>query len=91
MRGHTLGVTWVEWSNKSENRLISTGFDNSVRVWDTDTAECLAMCEYNDQMYCAVFMPDDENLVAASGKSETMHLFDIREKKYEAGASNGGE
>lgn len=88
--GHTLGVTWVYWSDKSVNRLVSTSFDNTVRVWNTETAECLALCEYNDKMYCAVFMPENDNLIAASGKSETLHIFDVSEKKFNASISIEG-
>lgn len=91
LEGHKQGVTWVKWSNESETRLVSTGFDNSVRVWDTETKECIALSEYTDQMFCAIFLPSDENFVACSGKSETMHIFDIREKKYDASLQNGGK
>lgn len=90
LSGHVQGVTWVKWSNESDTRLVSTGFDNSVRVWNTEIAECIALSEYTDKMFCAIFWPSDENLIACSGKSETLHIFDVREKKFDVNAQNGG-
>lgn len=83
LTGHTQGVNWIRW-NTELPRLVSTGFDNTVRVWNTDTAECLAVSAYNGKMYCAIFLPNDANLIACSGQSETLHVFDIREKKLAA-------
>lgn len=89
LTGHSQGVTWIKWSNQSANRLVSTGFDNTVRVWNTETQECLAMADYNGKMYCAIFLPGNDDLIACSGQSETLHVFDVREKAFVA--ANGGE
>lgn len=76
--GHEQGLTWVKWSNESEHRLVSTSYDHTVRVWDTQAQNCIALKRYNSKMYCAIFMPSNENFVLCSGQSETLHIFDIR-------------
>lgn len=55
--GHQSGITCVSWSGKSENKLVSTSFDHTVRVWDTETMECIAWAEYENKMQCAAFLP----------------------------------
>lgn len=77
--GHQSGVACVKWSNQSATKLVSAGFDGSVRVWDTMTKECIAWYRYENRMFCAIFMPTDENYVICSGQSETVHIFDVRQ------------
>lgn len=55
--GHQSGITSVSWSNTSEHRLVSSSFDNTVRVWDARTMECIAWHENENKMFCALFMP----------------------------------
>lgn len=76
--GHTQTVAFVKWSDKNVNRLVSASFDGSVRVWDIESGDCIAWNQYDNHMFCAIFMPTDENFILCSGKSETMHIFDIR-------------
>lgn len=81
--GHQSGVASVKWSNQSATKLVSAGFDGSVRVWDTAKRECIAWHRYDNRMFCAIFMPTDENYVICSGQSETIHIFDIHQHLVE--------
>lgn len=81
--GHQSGVACVKWSNQSATKLVSAGFDGSVRVWNTEQKECIAWNRYENRMFCAIFMPTDENYVMSSGQSETVHIFDVREHLVE--------
>lgn len=81
--GHEQGLTWVKWSNESEHRLVSTSYDHTIRVWDTQTQKCIALKRFNSKMYCAIFMPSNENFVLCSGQSETLQIFDIRTHSVE--------
>lgn len=58
--GHTSGVSFVSWSKQSDHKLVSASFDNTVRVWNTQTMECIAWSEYENRMNCAIFMPTGE-------------------------------
>lgn len=55
--GHQGGVASVRWSGQSEHKLVSASFDHTVRVWDTQTMECIAWSEYENKMHCAIFLP----------------------------------
>lgn len=81
--GHMQTVSFVKWSYKSANRLVSASFDGSVRIWDVETRQCIAWQQYDNHMFCAIFMPTDENFILCSGRSETMHMFDIRKHLVE--------
>lgn len=69
LTGHQSGITCVSWSGKSEHKLVSTSFDHTVRVWDTQAMECIAWSEYENKMQCAAFLP--------TGKTTTKQ-FDCR-------------
>lgn len=60
LTGHQSGVTFVSWSGQSEHKLVSTSFDHTVRVWDTQTMDCIAWSEYANKMQCAAFLPTGE-------------------------------
>lgn len=81
--GHQSGVASVKWSQQSATKLVTASFDGSVRVWDTATKECTAWHRYDNRMFCAIFMPTDENYVICSGHSETLHIFDVRQHLVE--------
>lgn len=81
--GHKHAVNMVKWSTHTKNRLVSCGIDCSVRVWNTDTFECISMYMYNNRMHCAIFSPNDENIIFASGINETLHAFDVRKHLYD--------
>lgn len=72
------GVPYVKWSNESEYKLVSAGFDGTVRTWDVATLTCTSLYQYDCMMYSAIFMPSDENFIMCSGRYETLHVFDSR-------------
>lgn len=72
------GVPYIKWSNESEHKLVSAGFDGTVRVWDVATLTCTSLYQYDCIMYAVMFMPSDENFIMCSGRYETLHIFDSR-------------
>lgn len=81
--GHKHGINTVKWSTHTEHRLLSCSNDCTVRVWDTEKLECISLYMYNYRVHCAIFSPNDENIIFATGMNETMHAFDIRKHVYE--------
>lgn len=57
LKGHLSAVTAVNWSTQTEHKLVSSSFDHTVRVWNTETRECIAWSDYENKMHCAVFLP----------------------------------
>lgn len=77
LTGHE-GVTMAKWSADRADRLVSSGFDGTVRVWDVSAAQCTALVQFNTIMCSALFVPSDENYVLAIGVSEMVRVFDVR-------------
>lgn len=75
--GHE-GVTMARWSAEHPDRLVSSGFDGTVRVWDVVSGQCTAMMQFGSVMCSALFAPTDENYVLAVGMSEMVRVFDVR-------------
>lgn len=57
LTGHNLGVISVNWSSQTEHKLVSAGYDHTVRVWNTETLEYIAWVAYESKMCCATFLP----------------------------------
>lgn len=57
LTGHEAGVTFITWSGQSKHKLVSSSFDHTVRVWDTEKFECIAWYEYENTMNCTTFLP----------------------------------
>lgn len=87
--GHE-GVTMVRWSGEHMQRLVSTGFDGTVRVWDVLTAECRALVQFGGVMCSALFMPTDENYVLAVGMTG-MPAHVIEWRRHANGQANKAE
>ncbi|XP_037035514.1 protein rigor mortis [Bradysia coprophila] len=84
LKGHCKGgVPLVKWSNEDEHKLLSTGFDGTVRVWNTKTLECVSLFQSRGPTFCASFWPKDENFVICSGYNESLFMFDTRNRMDE--------
>lgn len=77
LTGHE-GVTMAKWSAEQPHRLVSSGFDGTVRVWDVVAGQCTALMQFGSVMCSALFVPTDENYVLAVGLSEMVRMFDVR-------------
>ncbi|KAJ6642190.1 Protein rigor mortis, partial [Pseudolycoriella hygida] len=84
LKGHCKnGVTMVKWSHSDKYKLLSTGFDGTVRVWNTKTLEAVSIYQSNGSALCATFWPKDENFVICSGFHESLYMFDTRNRMDE--------
>lgn len=77
LEGHRMGVCNIRWGYGDSKLLVSASYDNSVRVWDTTTANCLAVYNSVDLVYCAIFSPIHENIVIFVGKGTTLAFVDF--------------
>lgn len=76
LEGHASGVCNVRWGHGDSKLLVSASFDNTVRVWDTTTASCLAVYHSVESVFCAIFSPIHENIVIFVGKGTTLAFVD---------------
>lgn len=84
LKGHCKGgVPSLKWSNEDENKLLSTGFDGTVRVWNARSLECISLYQSRGPTFCATFWPSDENFVICSGFNESLYMFDTRKRMDE--------
>ncbi|XP_055634618.1 protein rigor mortis [Toxorhynchites rutilus septentrionalis] len=82
LEGHTEGVCTVRWGHGDSKLLVSGSFDNTVRVWDTQTCSCIASYRSVDSVFSALFSPIHENIIILSGKGTTLEFVDYT--KYPA-------
>jgi len=57
--GHTKMVRDISFSNDGK-RFLSAGFDKYIKLWDTETGQCISRFTNNKIPYCVKFNPDDD-------------------------------
>jgi WD40 repeat protein len=64
--GHTAAMTWAAF-NPSGNRVVTAGADSTIRIWDADTANELAVLRWHGEVVNEVeFSPDSKWILSAS-------------------------
>ena len=79
LEGHgkdLLLVTDVAFSPDGQ-MLASSSIDNTVKIWDTDTGECLKTFENKQQWIWSVAFSPDGQTVASGGEDNTITLWNI--------------
>ncbi|KAF4611781.1 hypothetical protein D9613_004153 [Agrocybe pediades] len=84
LRGHSHSVSGLGWcvdtsiSPTGHEMLVSTSFDGSARLWDSETGSCLAVfTEHRAPVYALTFSPDGKFLATGSGDG-WMHIYDLK-------------
>ncbi|HSG72665.1 MAG TPA: WD40 repeat domain-containing protein, partial [Planctomycetaceae bacterium] len=78
--GHTAAVYSANYS-PSGRYLVSTGFDETVRVWDAASRSPITTFRgHSGIVLSAVFSPDD-SMIASSGLDRTIRLWDVPKSK----------
>ena len=60
------------------SRAVSGSYDNTLRVWDLATGECLAKYFADGAIGCVAFARDD--LIVAGSDDGKVHILEIRER-----------
>lgn len=80
--GHRQAVRDIAFDNKGE-RFLSAGYDRYVKLWDTETGNCISRFTNRKVAYCVKFNPDNDkqNLFVAGTSDKKIVCWDIRSKE----------
>jgi WD40 repeat protein len=75
LAGHPLEVTGLAFSPDGK-RLVSSGHEEQVRIWDVVTRKCVVVCQgHTDRVSHVAFSPDGRRLASTSW-DKTVRLWD---------------
>ncbi|ELR13923.1 EH-binding protein, putative [Acanthamoeba castellanii str. Neff] len=77
--GHTKGVRDIQF-NHDGSQFLSTSFDRTIKLWDTETGACIQRFSNRKLAYCVKFPPHarDQNQFIAGCSDNRVHQWDIR-------------
>eukprot|EP01117_Protostelium_nocturnum_P014553 TRINITY_DN5544_c0_g1_i4.p1 TRINITY_DN5544_c0_g1~~TRINITY_DN5544_c0_g1_i4.p1 ORF type:complete len:448 (-),score=75.62 TRINITY_DN5544_c0_g1_i4:44-1387(-) len=80
--GHQKGVRDICFSNDGR-RFLSTGYDNNINLWDTETGECIGSYSNGKTSLCVKFNPDEDkqNQFLAGSSDKKIYQWDINTGK----------
>src|SRR6266700_456132 len=77
---YRLPVASLSWSSDS-TRLLSTGDENTVIIWDVTTGKTLLRYKgHRDSVSSAAWSPDEQD-IASAGKDKTVQIFNAKTGK----------
>lgn len=74
---HMGWITCVTWSNDGQ-RLASSSTDQTVKVWDAATGECLQTCKGSGNLVRSVAFSPDQSMLASGGDDQTVRIWDAQ-------------
>lgn len=76
LKGHQDSIKWASWSPTDPNVIASASWDESCRIWNAATGECLHNIKGADgQNWTGDFSPNGEQIVFAGGsRSGAPHI-----------------
>ncbi|CDO75480.1 hypothetical protein BN946_scf184935.g16 [Trametes cinnabarina] len=85
LSGHKLQVSNLAWSPDTSSGhhelLVTTSFDQTARLWDTVTGQCLRVFhDHKSHVYSLAFSPDGRHFATAGGDG-WMYVYDVESKQ----------
>jgi WD40 repeat protein/Mrp family chromosome partitioning ATPase len=74
---HTSSVNSVAWSADGK-RIASGGDDNTIRLWDTQTGQCVHVLEGHQETVTSVAWSADGQRIATGSDDDTIRLWDAQ-------------
>ena len=66
MEGHKYGVSSVAYSPDG-TKIVSGSTDNTIKIWDTNTGECLqTLMGHSKSVYAVAYSPDGRKIISGS-------------------------
>merc|ERR1712012_4130 len=77
LQGHFGYVVDIAFNSKGD-RLISSSFDGTVRIWSTETGKSVfTLDEHRDRVNRIAVSPKDENIFTTAGNDGVVHFWKI--------------
>lgn len=73
--GHSGAVRDINFSSDGRT-FLSCGFDRFVRLWDTETGQCLNTFTNRRVPYCVKFYPEDDNIFVVGDSNNMIVQYD---------------
>jgi DNA excision repair protein ERCC-8 len=79
-QGHTFGVSTIEWWPLDNGMFVTSSFDGTIKIWDTNTLTYAYSFEMgNSRLYAMDVSPTSQHsLVACGGDISGVRLLDLR-------------
>lgn len=78
-QGHTADVLDLSWS--TNNFLLSSSMDKTVRLWHVSREECLCCFQHSDFVTSIAFHPKDDRIFVSGSLDCKLRLWNIQDKK----------
>src|ERR1700694_1691968 len=75
LRGHTKSIGRIAWSPDGR-MLASPSEDTTIRLWDTETGECLRTLEGHEQAVISAAFDQNGNTLASGSDDNTIRLWE---------------
>ena len=62
--------------DKSGDHLVTSNITGTVNVWNLETSSIIAAMNIDTSVYCAIFMPNNEEVIICGGQDSTIHAFE---------------
>ena len=83
LRGHTGFITRIAWSPNG-HLIASPSDDNTIRIWDAEKKECIAVLrEHNETVYCVAWSPDGKRVASGSWEG-TVRIWNVEAGNYQS-------
>jgi coronin-1B/1C/6 len=78
LEGHQKKVTLIKFNPTANNILATGSFDNTVKVWNVETASCISTFDQCKDSIMTMEWNSDGSRIACGGKDAAVRLFDPR-------------
>jgi len=76
--GHEMNVRAIQWNPEFKNVLLSGSWDSSIKIWNTDTGECLYSVKgHAADVYSLVVHPDRPFSYLSCSRDSTIRLWEL--------------
>lgn len=76
LHGHTAGINHITWSTDGYLLATASG-DHSVRLWDTETWECLHTLKGHKAPILSVAIDPSNRMLASGGRDNTIKIWEL--------------